>query len=77
MAAMRSNAVMIWILGNRKVGGKPVPLDRILSDFLIADGARHITVINREIPSKRMAVRNNVTGTMRTENIVVLRKGAQ
>lgn len=75
VASMKKNAVMIWILGNRRVGGHPVPLDRILSDFLIADGARHITIINREIPSKRMAVRNNVSGTMRTENIVVLRKG--
>ena len=75
-AVMRPNAVMIWILGNRKVGGNSVPLDRILSDFLVADGSRHITIIKRDIPSKRMAVRNNVSGTMRTENIVVLRKGA-
>ena len=75
IAAMQQNAVMIWILGNRRVGGRPVPLDRILSDFLVADGARHITIINRDIPSKRMAVRNNVSGTMRTENIIVLRKG--
>ena len=76
IASMRPNAVMIWILGNRKVGGNSVPLDRILSDFLVADGSRHITIIKRDIPSKRMAVRNNVSGTMRTENIVVLRKGA-
>ncbi len=77
VAAMQKNAVMIWILGNRKVGGKPVPLDRILSDFLVANGARHITIINREIPSKRMAVRNNISATMRTENVVVMRKGIE
>ncbi|MDZ4821424.1 MAG: site-specific DNA-methyltransferase [Planctomycetota bacterium] len=73
--AMRSDAVMIWILGNRRVGGKVVPLDRILSELLIDRGARAVTILKRDIPSKRMAVRNNVAATMRTESIVVLRKG--
>jgi hypothetical protein len=77
MSLMKNNSIMIWILGNRKVGGKPVPLDRILGEFLVSEGARRITIINREIPTKRMAIRNSVTGTMRTENIVILRKGAK
>jgi hypothetical protein len=72
---LKPNAIMIWILGNRRVGGKLVPLDKILSEFLVERGSRSILIINREIPSKRMAVRNSVSATMRTENIVVLRKG--
>ncbi len=75
LQAMRADAVMIWILGNRRVGGEVVPLDRILSDFLIERGSRSLTIIRRQIPSKRMAIRNNVSATMRSESIVVLRKG--
>jgi hypothetical protein len=75
LAVMRPHAVMIWILGNRRVGGRAVPLDLILSDFLIEQGARSVTIIKRDIPSKRMAIRNSVSATMRSESIVVLRKG--
>jgi hypothetical protein len=75
LAALRSNAVMIWILGNRLVGGRPVPLDRILTEFLVAEGARPLLKLERQIPSKRMAVRNNISATMRSETILVMRKG--
>jgi hypothetical protein len=74
MAAMRKDAIMIWILGNRRVGGNSVPLDQILSEFLINRGSRAVTIIKRDIPSKRMAVRNSVSATMRSESIVVMRK---
>ena len=75
MSVMRTNAIMIWILGNRRVGGRIVPLDQILSEFLVERGSRAVTIIKRDIPSKRMALRNSVSTTMRSENIVVLRKG--
>jgi len=74
LAVMRPDAVMIWVLGNRRVGGKTIPLDRILSEFLINYSSRSIAIIKRDIPSKRMALRNRVSATMRTENIIVFRK---
>lgn len=75
LTALRPNAAMIWILGNRLVGGKLVPLDSILTEFLAAEGARPVLKLEREIPTKRMAVRNNIAATMRAETILVMRKG--
>ena len=77
MESLRPNATMIWILGNRLVGRKPVPLDSILTEFLVHQGARFVLKLEREIPSKRMAVRNNIASTMRSETILVLRKGGK
>ena len=75
MDVLRPGAVMIWVIGNRRVGGRIVPLDRILGDLLVSRGAKHLLSISRTIPSKRMAVRNSIAETMRAETIVVLRKG--
>ncbi len=75
LSHLRKGAFMVWIVGNRRVAGRPFPLDRILSDFLVARGAKRIARIRRVIPSKRMAVRNNITETMGRETILVLRKG--
>lgn len=69
----RSKGVMVWILGNRRVGGQSIPLDNIITE-LIGTKASLVTRIQREIPSKRMAVRNSVAKTMRAETILVFRK---
>lgn len=73
LAAMRNGAHMIWITGNRRVGGLSVPLDRILVELLEARGAMFLHQIRRRIPSKRMATRNSVSATMREESIQILR----
>jgi hypothetical protein len=73
---LRPDGVMVWVLGNRRVGGRSVPLDAILGDLLRGRGAKRITEVRRRIPSKRMAVRNSVAATMANEMIVVFRKGA-
>jgi hypothetical protein len=75
MEVLRPGAVMIWVIGNRRVGGRLVPLDRILADLLVSRGAKPLLSISRTIPSKRMAIRNSIAETMRAETIVVLRKG--
>lgn len=72
--ALRRSAYMIWTIGNRRVGGRSVPTDRILGELLAARGAHLITRIEREIPNKRMATRNSITNTMRREAILVYRK---
>ena len=65
---------MVWTLGNRKVGGKRVPLDRILADLLQAHQATLLCKLTRRISSKRMAPKNNIADTMSSETILVMRK---
>ena len=72
--ALRSNAYMIWTIGNRRVGGETVPTDAILEEFITAKGGRIVTRVNRKIPSKRMATRNAIASTMRGEAILVFKK---
>lgn len=71
---LRPGGLMVWILGNRKVGGKRVPLDRILPELLSAHDARLLCKLTRRISSKRMAPKNNVAETMSRETILVMRK---
>jgi len=71
---LRPGGLMVWTLGNRKVGGKRVPLDCILADML---QAHHVTLLckpTRRIPSKRMALKNSISDTMSSETILVMRK---
>lgn len=69
----RSKAYMIWTVGNRRVGGEPVPTDGILEELLVAKGASPVTRLERSIPRKRMATRNAIASTMRGEATLVFR----
>jgi hypothetical protein len=71
---LRPGGLLFWVLGNRKVGGQSIPLDRILSEILARHSCTQVTQIRRRIPSKRMATRNNVASTMANETIIVVRK---
>ena len=75
LEALRPSAYMIWTVGNRRVGGEPVPTDAILEELLVAKGSHLVTRIERKIPSKRMATRNAIASTMCGEAILVFRKG--
>ncbi|MDE2847514.1 MAG: DNA methyltransferase [Gemmatimonadota bacterium] len=74
VAMLRRGAYMIWTIGNRRVGGKPVPTDLILKELLADIGVIPVTRVDRQIPSKRMATRNSIAKTMRSEAILVFRK---
>ncbi len=74
LTVLKKDAYMFWIIGNRKVGGQRIPFDIILQEFLRNRGCISLISIPRHISSKRMAIRNNIADTMRTESIVVLRK---
>jgi len=65
---------MFWTLGNRCVAGKMVPMDDILCDFLEAKGSVFVKKIKRIIPSKRMAIKNNIAETIKAETVLVMRK---
>jgi hypothetical protein len=75
LGKLKKGAYMIWIVGNRKVGGLSLPLDSILTECLESRNAISVGRISRAIPSKRMAVRNDIADTMGRETILVLRKG--
>lgn len=74
LKGLRPGGLMVWTLGNRKVGGKRVPLDRILADMLQAHHATLLCKLTRRISSKRMAPKNNIADTMSSETILVMRK---
>ena len=73
--ALNPGGYMIWTIGNRRVGGEPVPSDRMLGELLTARGVCPVTRVDRKIPSKRMANRNSIAKTMCHEAILVFRKG--
>jgi len=74
LQGLQPGGLMVWTLGNRKVGGQRVPLDTILSELLAAHRASLLCRLTRHISSKRMAPRNNIAETMSTEAILVMRK---
>jgi hypothetical protein len=75
MRMLCPGGIMVWTLGNRKVGGKRVPFDVILSELLASHGARMLCRLARSISSKRMAFKNSIADTMSRETILVMRKG--
>ena len=72
--ALKPEGYMIWTIGNRRVGGEPVPSDRILEELLDSRDVRLVARIERKIPNKRMANRNSISKTMCREAILVFRK---
>ncbi|OGS78591.1 MAG: hypothetical protein A2Z94_06410 [Gallionellales bacterium GWA2_55_18] len=64
---------MVWTLGNRSIGGKRVPLDEIVSEFLDSYNVRRVAKFNRPIPCKRTPIRNNQSDTMQNEVVIIAR----
>jgi site-specific DNA-adenine methylase len=73
-SGLNAGGIMVWVLGNRKVGRQPVPLDKILVDLFKERGVTVFCQLARKIPSKRMALKNNTTDTMSDEIILLMRK---
>jgi len=71
---LRKNAYMIWTLGNRRISNIEIPLDRIMREILEHKGCVFIHQIEREILSKRMAMKNSFANTMDKELILMMRK---
>ncbi len=74
VGALRANAYLIWIVGNRHVGGQEIPTDQILVDLLSHHHVSLVTRTKRKIAFRRMAARNTLTTMMRQEHILVFRK---
>ncbi|MED5325324.1 MAG: site-specific DNA-methyltransferase [Pseudomonadota bacterium] len=71
---LKKNAYMIWTLGNRRISDIEVPLDSIMRELLESRGCQFIHKLEREIPSKRMATRNQIASTMGQESILIMRR---
>jgi len=67
---------LVWTVGNRKVLGRRVPLDLILSELLSNLGVDLVETITRKIPGsrKRMPRRNGVDTTIRKESVLLFKK---
>jgi len=72
---LKNGGIMVWVLGNRRVCGKKVPLDKILTDLFEKRNVSIFCELTRKIPSKRMALKNNLTETMSDEVILLMRRG--
>jgi len=71
---LRKNAYMIWTLGNRRVSNIEVPLDKIMRELLESMGCSYVYQLERTIPNKRMASRNQIASTMGKESILIMRR---
>lgn len=79
--ALKKGGLACYVVGNRTVKGLNIPNDEITSQLFEENGFTHIETIVRNIPNKRMPLRNspsNIVGetasTMRNEYIVVCQK---
>jgi DNA modification methylase len=71
----------VFVIANRKVKGTVLPTDRIIIEMMEPFGFKHLLTLQRDIPNKRMPLKNspsNVAGqidvTMLRENIIILQK---
>lgn len=71
---LRDNAYMIWTLGNRRISNIEIPLDKIMKELLESFGCRFVYQLERDIPKKRMASRNQVASTMTKETVLIMRR---
>jgi len=78
---LRPGAYACYVVGNRTVKGLIIPTDAITAALFAANGFDHVETIIRNIPNKRMPLKNspsNVAGetasTMRHEFIVICQK---
>lgn len=74
LSGLNTGGIMVWVLGNRKVGRQRVPLDKILVDLFEKRGVTVFCQLARKISSKRMALKNSITDTMSDEIILLMRK---
>lgn len=70
-AALSAPAFSLWTVGNRRIAGREFPLSEIMASLLMQHGATLAAQVKRTIPSKRMAIRNSISSTMREEIVLI------
>jgi len=75
--SLRVGGFAFWTLGERRVGGTPVPLVKITEDFLRLQKHETVQHITRLLPKRRrMAGANGLGETMSTEHVLITRRKA-
>lgn len=70
--ASAAGAVHVWTVGDRHVGGRPVPLRKIFCELAASRGLHKAGAITRTLPdSRRMAPRNEHAPRMAAEDSLV------
>lgn len=70
-AVSRSPQYWILTVGNRRVAGIELPLDRICRDIAQFFGGKHIYTLRRTLPVKRMPLRNSEGQMITRETVLV------
>lgn len=78
---LNKNGIACYVVGNRRVKSVCLPTDLAVQTFFEKNKFKHIKTFHREIPNKRMPLRNSPTNkvgkteqTMNREFIIVMRK---
>lgn len=71
---LKHGGYMVWTLGNRTVSNVQIPLDTIFEQMTTQRGLKVLKKIDRNIPSKRIPSKNNISATMRFETIIISKK---
>lgn len=74
LGKLEAGGLAVWTLGERRIGGLPVPLVQICSELNQFFGMSPVTEISRRIYSKRMPHRNSQGLTMAKETMLVMQK---
>lgn len=78
---LKKNGIACYVVGNRRVKSVCLPTDLAVQTFFEKSKFEHIKTFHREIPNKRMPLRNSPTNkigkteqTMNSEFIIVMQK---
>jgi hypothetical protein len=72
-----SDAHYVWVLGNRCISGREFPFSEITRELMESCGASHIRTFDRNIPRKRMPLKNSIGELMASETILVMKGRAK
>lgn len=74
VACMKEDAFYIWTIGNRFVGNREVPNDKVLIELMESRGIQLFERAERQILNKKQPKKNNYSKTMEKEHILIFLK---
>ena len=76
VSSMKDDAFYIWTIGNRFVGNREVPNDKVLIELMESRGIQLFERAERQILNKKQPKKNNFSKTMEKEHILIFHKTA-